>query len=231
MAVRFPEAIGTLPVVEPPAVPAETRRPGGRRIPRLAVAAAVLGCVALGLVVVKRSTGRAMHAYDRGPVRTESDTITTLPSEIGQVVTFGGIVLRNTSSKPALLERIWIDPPLGPEMSLADVKVAGGDRRIGYVGSAVEYPPHGIPAQAIKPFDGAVVPPRQDDPEGRGVEILMGLKVNRPGEFGFRHAIVDYRIGGKRHRVTLNDGWIGCAPLAAYPHGCPSGVAFFEPKD
>jgi hypothetical protein len=171
-----------------------------------------------------------MHAYDRGPVRTESDTITTLPSEIGQVVTFGGIVLRNRSSKPALLERIRIDPPLGPEMSLVDVKVAGGDRRIGYVGSAVEYPPHGIPAQAIRPFDGAVVPPRQDDPEGRGVEILMGLRVNRPGEFGFRHAIVDYRIGGKRHRVKLNDGWIGCAPRATYQH-CRSDEAFFEPED
>jgi hypothetical protein len=229
MAVQPKDAIGTLPVVEPPAVPAETRRPGARRIRRIA-AAAVLGCVAVGLVVVQRSTGPAMHAYDRGPVRTESDTITSLPSELDQVVTFGSIVLRNSSSKPAVLERIRIEPPLGPEMTLVDLKVAGRDRRIGCVCSAAEYPPQGIPAEAIKPFQGAVVPPRQDDPEGVGVEILMGLRVNRPGEFGFRHAIVDYRIGGKRHRVKLNDGWVGCAPRATYEH-CRSDEAFFEPED
>jgi len=230
MPVRAQEALGTLPIVEPPVVPAETGRVEGRRIVRFAVAAAVMGGVALGLVVMQRSSGRAMHAYDRGPVRTESDTITGLPSEIGQVVTFGSIVLRNTSSKPAILERIRIDPPLGPEMSLVDVKVAGADRRIGCVCSAAEFPPHGIPAQAFKPFDGAVVPPRQDDPEGLGVEIFMGLRVNTTGEFGFRHAIVDYRIGGKRHRVKLNDGWIGCAPRAAYRH-CRSDAAFFEAED
>ena len=195
----------------------------------LVVGALVLGLVG-GAVIYKRSTGRAVHAYDRGPVKTESDTITSLPSELGQVVTFGSLVLRNSSSKPAVLERIRVEPPLGPEMTLVDLKVAGPDRRIGCVCSAAEYPPHGIPAQAIKPFPGAVVPPRQDDPEGHGVEILMGLRVNRPGEFGFRHAIVDYRIGGKRHRVKLNDGWIGCAPRATYQH-CRSDEAFFEHED
>jgi hypothetical protein len=230
MAAQAQEAIGTLPVVEPPAPLDQPRRPGARRIQRLVLAAAATGGVVLGLVVVQRSTGRAVHAYDRGPVKTESDTITSLPSELGQVVTFGSIVLRNSSSKPAVLERIRVEPPLGQEMTLVDLKVAGSDRRIGCVCSAAEYPPSGIPAQAIKPFPGAVVPPRQDDPEGHGVEILMGLRVNRPGEFGFRHAIVDYRIGGKRHRVKLNDGWIGCAPRATYQH-CRSDEAFFEPED
>jgi hypothetical protein len=57
----------------------------------------------------------------------------------------------------------------------------------------------------------------------------MGLRANGPGEFGFRHVIVEYRIGGERHRVRLNDGFIACAPVQAYPH-CNIDT-FFDEKE
>lgn len=187
--------------------------------------------IGLGAVVAANSgSDRASHDYDSGPVNTGSDSLTSLPVEVGQVFTFGGIVLENTTEQPAVLERLRVDPPLGSEMTLVDLEVAGRDRRVGYVGSAAEFPPALIPAQALRPFEGAVVPGRPGDPASRGVEIVMGLKVNRPGEFGFRHVIVDYRIGGKQHRVRLNDGFVACAPPREYPPGCHVDT-FFDSKD
>ena len=77
-------------------------------------------------------------------------------------------------------------------------------------------------------FEGAVVPRRSDDPNGRGLEVLMGLRVNAQGQFGFRHAVVDYRIGGRRHSVRVNDGFIACAPVDAFPPGCHLTTFFGE---
>jgi hypothetical protein len=224
MAVGLSNPIDTLDNVEPVSVPIRRRWLRNRRI----VAALILVMVgAGGAVVLYRSSGRAFHDYDSGPVKTASDTITSLPVEVGQVFTFGGIVLKNSSEHAAVLDDIRMDPPLDPGMTLVDVKVAGAARKVGYVGSAIEFPPARIPAEAVQPWQGAAVPGRLDDPEGRGLEILMGLRVNRPGEFGFRHVVVDYRIGGKQHRVRLNDSFIACAPARDYPPGCHFQT-FFE---
>ena len=38
----------------------------------------------------------------------------------------------------------------------------------------------------------------------------MAFKLNRPGQFGFHHALVDYRIGDKRHRIRVDDGFVLC---------------------
>jgi hypothetical protein len=160
-------------------------------------------------LIYQRSTGRAMHDFDSGPVRTESDTTTGLRAEVGQVVTFGGIVLENFSSRAAVLENIRIDPPLDSGVTLVDVKVAGKDRGIGMVGTDRVFPPSGMPPEAVRPLPGAIVPPRQEDDEW-GVEVLMAFKLNRPGQFGFHHALVDYRIGDKRHRIRVNDGFVLC---------------------
>lgn len=110
----------------------------------------------------------------------------------------------------------WTDPHAAPS------------QRTGYVGSAAEFPPTLIPAQAVRPFRGAVVPGRPDDPRSQGVEVLMGLRVNVPGEFGFRHVVVDYRIGGERHRIRVEDGFVMCGG-PDYPR-CDLD-AFSKPED
>lgn len=225
MDATVTKPIGTLHDVDPLLAPRRSRLLGNRRALIFATAALVLGLV--GAVGISRSSGRATHGYDSGPVRTDSDTISSIRVEMGQLFTFGGIVLRNSTDRDAMVEGIRTDPPLGDEMTLVDVKAAGRDRKVGYVGTAAEFPPARIPTEALRPFDGAVVPARPDDPGSRGLEILMGLRVNRPGEFGFRHVIVDYRIGGKRHSVRLNDGFIACAPPQAFPPGCHLDT-FFE---
>lgn len=205
MTVDVAEPVATLSRVDAP--PGSKKLFGDRRV-RLLIAGLVL---ALGgaTVIYQRSTGRAFHDYDSGPVRTDSDTTTGIHAEVGEVVTFGGIVLDNHGNRPAVLESIRIDPPLDPGMSLVEVKVAGKDRGIGMVGADRGFPPPGIRAEAFRPLPGSIVPPRQEDEEW-GVEVLMGFRLNKPGQFGFHHALVDYRIGEKRHRIRVNDGFVIC---------------------
>ncbi len=227
MAVRFDNPIATLDRVDPPPVsPGQNGWFGKRRVVLVAV---VVSIAVGGAALAGQWSGRAVHDYDSGPVQTGSETVTSLPVEVGQVFTFGGIVLKNTGDQPALVENIRIDPPLDPGMTLVDLKVAGAGRNVGYVGSAAEFPPKRIPAQAMRPWRGAIVPGRPDDPGWRGLEIVMGLKVNHPGEFGFRHVVVDYRVGGKQHRVRLSDSFIACAPARDYPPGCHLET-FFDKK-
>ena len=191
--------------MEGPAASKRDRRGRGRSL----VAAGLLVLILLGVVAIQRSTGRATHSFDSGPVRTDSDTTTSIRVDVGQMATFGGIVLDNVSNHPAVLESIRIDPGLDSGLTLVDVKVAGKERGIGMVGTDREFPPSGIPAEAVRPLPGAIVPPRQVDPEW-GIEVFMAFRLNRPGQFGFNHVLVDYKVGGKRHRVRLNDGFIVC---------------------
>jgi hypothetical protein len=181
------------------------------------IAGLVLGLGAAA-VIYQHSWGRAMHDFDGGPVRTDSDTTSIVVADSGQVVTFGGIVLDNHSKHPAVLESIRIDPPLESGMTLVDVKVADKTRGIGMVGADRVFPPEGMPATALRPLPGAIVPPEQGD-DRWGVEVLMAFRLNRPGQFGFNHALVDYRIGGKRHRVRVDDGFVLCGG-PDYPQNC-----------
>jgi hypothetical protein len=209
------QTVGSLSHVD--AAPEPSRESGNRlgHGMRVALIAGLVVALAGGILVYERSSGRASHSWDSGPVRTDSSTMTSLVADIGQVVTFGGILLENFSSRRAVLENIRIEPPLDSAMKLVDVKVAGKDRGIGMVGTDKVFPPSGMPSQAFHPLPGATVPPHQEDAEW-GVEILMAFKLNQPGQFGFRHAVIDYRIGSKRHRVRLADGFVLCGPDRDY---------------
>src|SRR5687768_2855484 len=130
MSVNLAQPVGSLAAVDAPPARTWKRRFAGRWTRLLLVAVLVLG----GTVVYKRSTGRVMHDADHGPVRTGSDTTTSIHADIGQVVTFGGIILENFGKRPAILESIRTEPSLEPAVSLVDVKVAGIDRGTGQVG-------------------------------------------------------------------------------------------------
>jgi hypothetical protein len=219
MAIDVQQPIASLAGVDaPPSDLPRKKRFGGRRARLLIIAVLVLGLGGVA-AIYRRSTGRSMHGADSGPVRTESDTTTGIVVDIGQVVTFGGIILENFSNRPAVLESIRIDPPLDPGMTLVDVQVAGKERGIGMVGTDLGFPPSGMPPEALRPLRGAVVPPRHEDDKW-GVEVLMAFKLNRPGRFGFHHALIDYRIGDKRHRIRVDDGFVICGPRPEYQSGC-----------
>ena len=212
MGVDLAAPVDSLAAVDEPPARSWKRRFGGRWTRLFLIAVLVLG----GTVIYKRSTGRAMHDADHGPLRTESDTTTSIRADVGQIVTFGGIILENFSNRAAILESIRIEPPLDPAVSLVDVKVAGKDRGAGMVGADVGFPSPHIRPESLRPLPGAIVPPGDHE---WGVEVLMAFKLNRPGQFGFQHALIDYRIGEKRHRIRVSDGFVICGG-PEYPRNC-----------
>ena len=222
MSVDVSQPIGSLATVDAPPARSWKSRFGGRWIRLLLVVVLVLG----GTVIYKRSTGRALHDADHGPVRTESDTTTSIHADIGQVVTFGGIIVENYSKHPAILESIRTVPSLEPAVTLVDVKVAGKDRGTGQVGADIGFPSRHIRPETLRPLPGAIVPPGEHE---WGVEVLMGFRLNQPGQFGFHHALIDYRIGDKRHRIRVSDGFVICGG-PDYPANCNLD-AFRKPKD
>jgi hypothetical protein len=213
--------VATLGKVAVTPVPAASKSTSRRLL------AGVLGLLILGgsavVAAAYRSSQRLTHDAESGPVTAGGGkTMTGIKVEVGQVFTFGGVVLYNSADKPAVLESIAFDPPLSPDFDVVDVKAAGRDRRTGFVGADQVFPPEVLRPQSLRAVEGAIVPARSDDPEGWGVELVFGLKVTRPGKFLMQHVVVDYRIDGKRHRVRLDDGFVACAPARDFAQGCTS---------
>ena len=181
-------------------------------------------------VIVVRPNRRSVHAFDEGALQSGAATRTSIPAEnLGDEVTFGGVVLFNHSKRSVVLEDVRVVPPLMAGMEIIAVQVAGSERPIGYVGADRGYPPPDL-APYLRAYRGAVVSPDRT-PEGKdGVELVFGLRVTQTGKFGFRRIDVDYRVGGERHTVRLKDGFVGCGPHSAYPKGCDHAVFAREPS-
>jgi hypothetical protein len=204
--------------MDKPAQDQQARRLSGRRV--LVPLAILVMVTAAALAFFVLSNRRAVHAFNRGPLQAGASTRTGMVAdELGQVFTYGGVVLTNTSSRPAVLEEIRVVPPPGEGMKIVAIQAAGADRQLGLVGTDQQFPPADL-APFLRPYRETVVPPERTPGGEEGVEIVFGLRIDQPGNFGFREVHVDYRVGKKRHTVRLEDGFIGCAPLARFPDGC-----------
>jgi hypothetical protein len=195
------------------------------------LALAALVVVAAGaLAFLVQSNRRVVHAFNQGPIQGGGATGTRIiADELGQAVTFGGIVLENSSSSPAVLEEIRVVPPLDDGIKILAIEVAGRERRYGMVGADQGFPPPDL-APHLRPYRGAVIPPLRTPAGEEGVEIVFGFRIDRAGSYGFREVHIDYRVGKKRHTVQLEDGFLACAPQSAFPDGCGDDE-FFESQD
>lgn len=193
------------------------------------VVVAVLGLALVVWLVVAntRPNGRTVHAFDRGPLQMGSVTGTSMAAELGQTFTYGGIVLDNTADRPAVVEDVRAIPTFTSGMEIVGVMVGGRERQIGMIGTDPQFPPPDVAAH-LRPYRGAIVPPDRT-PGEFGLELFFGLRIDRPGEFGFRGFEIDYRIGKKRYTVRLEDRFLGCAPRGQYPDGCD--LEHFRPND
>jgi hypothetical protein len=179
----------------------------------LMAVALLLGLATVGYL---RAFGRLVHGYDSGPVYTGSGTKTGFPVELNEPFTYGVITVSNRDGRAAVLTALRVKPRVPAGMEIIEVKVVGPNRKTAVIGTDRQYPPLEL-APHLRPLKGAVVAP-EDTPEGRsGTEIVFGLKVNRPGVFGFRQVELDYRIGAKPYTVVLEDGFVACAPRAVHP--------------
>lgn len=196
-----------------------------RKVAVVAVAIVIVGAAVVGYL---RAYARLVHDFDSGPITGGSSTKTAFPVEIGSPFTYGVIVVSNQSSRTAVLTDLRVKPPLPPGMEIVELKVVGPNRTTIGIGTDDRYPPPELVGH-LRPLKGTRVPP-EDTPAGKGgVEIIFGLKINRPGMFGFKKVEIDYKIGSKPYTVVLEDGFVGCAPYADYQDRC-SIEKFFGPS-
>ena len=131
-------------------------------------------------------------------------------AESGEVITDGFQVILVSGSADIEVDHVELsDDASGFE--LTGVLYAGGSRQFGSVQLAKGFPPN-LPGQGpLLPVGGATVAP------GRvGIELLIGMRVNRPG-FLVREGIrVYYTSGGHRYFVDYPSSVVVCPNSLTY---------------
>jgi hypothetical protein len=191
--------------------------------------------IALAMAARPAGGGRTVHdSGSGGPLDggEASDTVSIWALEIGQPVTMGHLVVSNTDKKPLVLEGLRLLPALTEGIEfIGAVTAQDPDRKAASIGAGRSYPPDESDVGRTRPLEGTVIPPetRQGGPN-RGTAILVGLRLTKPGAFGFDRMEVDYRVGEKAYTMRVDIGFVGCGPPAEYPKECPDSVSEGEPR-
>jgi hypothetical protein len=192
----------------------------GRPRAQLALAAALVAAAAAVVLAVVLVGGD--EEPSAGPLGSDEVQGLGAPQEAGRTFTFGLPVAYNEGDEPAVLDRISLLDPT-PGLEVVGTRVAGADRRLLYQSGDPDWPSRRITDQ--HPVNGFEVAP-QDTPEGRrGVELVFGLRADRPGRYRTRGVQIDYRVGDTRHRSTMLVALQLCIPprgVAAEGRRCPT---------
>ena len=202
--------------------PAEPATPSRFRPTRRRVAALVAVVAGAAAVLVWARDDGGLHSWKDGPLVSGDSTQNSIPVDLDQPFTYGYAVVFNTTKRPAVLEAVRVRPALPEGMEIIDIQTVGPEARVANVATELAFP-SSILKDHLRPLAGTTVPPRDDGEDtGEGLDIVFGLKVTKPGIYGFAQFDLDYRIGSTRHTVRLEHGFMACAPRAAHngPNDC-----------
>ena len=153
--------------------------------------------------------------------------------EVGKPYSWGSVVLRNRSGRPAVVDRARI------LRSTPNLELAGPvhSHFVGYghteadqmiAGDASGFPPARWPSRPLAEQNVVRVAERIEDDgsPGEGLQIVFGLVVTAPGEARATAIEVTYRVGGRRYREVFYNTVTLCAPTEAYQdRSCPEDEA------
>ena len=130
---------------------------------------------------------------------------------VGEPVSFGPLVLTNTTGHPITI--VGVQPgQRDPALTYLGVRAsASQSRRVFSLGAAQGAFPYPSGGADWRPVPGTVVLPERDG-GARGVEILVGVRAERPGRWTMRSVSVTYQIGAQRYVTTYGDTYTVCAP-------------------
>ena len=128
------------------------------------------------------------------------------PMPVGKVRTYGQITIGNASDRPLVIEDVDVQHDEGLEV--LRVMLAGEDRDIS-IGHGHGFPPREL-KDVVVPARGATVPPIR--PKDAGTELVIGLRVNRPGRWELRGVTVRYRQGDRSYVKRIDALLVLCAP-------------------
>lgn len=203
------------------------RRPSGRQDVALATLAVL---AALGAAVALRPDhGRKLHSWreGKGPLGGGSSTMVGLAVDLDAPFTYGAAGVENVTDDTAVLEAVRVRPPLPDGIEVVGTGATGPNRNVPTVNNSRKWPADSI-KDALHPLAGTEVPPRATKAGRAGIDLVFGLKVTKPGYWGFAQVDLDYRVGNKEYTVRLDHGVYVCAPMASYPNGCDDDDRFMK---
>ena len=174
----------------------ERRRGAGNR----GVLAAVVVLTAAGAFGAAR-----VRAVDTGPLETAGASVQAgvgaRSLHVGQSFCYGLVVIRNASPRPATLQSVAVAG--GEGVTVGPAHVMGSERDV-TTGTADACPRQG------RPLSGHVVPPRSGTGDDQGVQVLLPIRIDRPGKTRIDGVKIAYRVDGRTYVVEDPTDVVAC---------------------
>jgi hypothetical protein len=147
---------------------------------------------------------------DSGPVSSPMERVADYPSlQVGTVFTDGLVDLTNSGTQAAVIDSISLEHTTAG-FQFVGARVAGPNRRFGEEEIIKGFPPHQRQLGPLTAVPGARIAPGKG-----GVDLLIGLKVTRPG-IQIRGGVeVNYHVGGDHYSYYAPVAVVNCPNRSA----------------
>lgn len=155
-----------------------------------------------------------------GPLTPANEHAWATYEPVGRTFTDGMEVLElRRGTHPAVIDSVKLLPGKnGAGLRLVGVRLAGPHRGTNY--QKLPWPPRApeLPPSVVEPAVGATITSQLG-----AWELLLGIKVTKPGYLARRGIEVDYHVGDQHYSYVIR-GWLGVCTQARYSHfkrNCP----------
>jgi hypothetical protein len=176
---------------------------------RWATVVAVVAVVVVAAVVV-RALVAGQDDRPRGPLQAYRSDRLSLKVPSWRSFTFANTVVGNPSARPVVLERVRLAGAT-PGLEIVTASVAGPRRHDLLIAADRIFPPRVSTLTDVHPLRKYVVAPASSTAGGRGAEIVLELRAQRPGRYVFRGVELEYRIGDDDYRTTMPNALAACS--------------------
>lgn len=159
-----------------------------------------------------------------GPLVARDEIQSGSSKRAGTVFSYGVPVVLNTGDEVAILERVRLDGA-DPGLELVGAMAAGKEREFVLVSGDPSFPPRDDPIAGLRALRGFPVPPEsksQDDIPG--VELVLGLRTAKPGNYVARGVRVDYHVGDESYSRLLPVAFAVCTSSKRKLPRCPPNI-------
>ncbi len=171
----------------------------------------------LGLAVCAGVLSYALSGQDAPPsgrLDPGFPTSTSFAVVAMRPFTFGVLILKNPTHSPAVLDEVKLQHTSN---NVHVVRIAAAliprDAPNGSTATADYFPPH----EKLHAVQGFVFPAKHPGSPAQYLQIVIGLRADKPGYYSFRSVSLDYRMGGHRYRLVAQTSFSWCATRSHKP--------------
>ncbi|MGH9042001.1 MAG: hypothetical protein ACRDZ3_17415 [Acidimicrobiia bacterium] len=157
-----------------------------------------------------RDAGVKVYTDGDGPIGgVDGRAFDGIAVEVNEPRTWAGLSFRNRHDEPAVIEAFRVVPPLRGGLRLIEASTAADpDRGTTEAAAFPGYPAPLLRLGQLTAVRGTQVLPGRE----RGVALVFGLEITRPGVFWWDRIDVDYRYKGRSYTAQNHISAFFCAP-------------------